>query len=305
MTRENGDVMKRLAIGILLLVALPLLAQENGKTFPGPGGSLYFEVRGGGSGTPLILVNGGPGFDHMYLHVSNAWDSLAKNRPVIFYDQRGDGRSDALKPEQASTLADQIADLDALRAHLGYERMDLLGHSWGGYLVMAYTARHPEHVRRLIICDSAAPKWSDTIFLFNQVYPEGVARQDALDFADKLGDEAAATKSLHEYMAMLFYSPEKRDGFMAKSDSFKYTRDVNKKLNDDLGRFDLNPELPKFHLPTLVITGRYDMNVAPLTAWKIHHAIANSQFVVFERSGHLPFYEEPDEFVRVVEGFLK
>jgi proline iminopeptidase len=292
-------------IGILLLATLPLLAQESGKTFPGPGGSLYYEVRGGGSGMPLVLVNGGPGFDHAYLHVSNAWDTLAKGRAVIFYDQRGNGRSDALKAGQSSTLADQIADLEALRAHLGYEQMDLLGHSWGGYLVMAYTARHPGHVRRLIICDSAAPKWSETLFLFNQVYPEGVARQDALDFADKMGDEAAARQSLREYLAMLFYSPEKRDAFLAKADSFKYTREVNKKVNDDVGRFDLNPELPKFNLPALVITGRYDMNVAPLTAWKIHRAIAHSQFVVFERSGHLPFYEEPEEFVRVVEGFLK
>ncbi|MCU1348237.1 MAG: Prolyl aminopeptidase, partial [Acidobacteria bacterium] len=189
---------------LVLLAALPIAAQpvppplparplstqpsssESGKTFVGPAGNLYYEVRGGGSATPLVLVNGGPGFDHMYLHVSNVWDTLAKSRAVVFYDQRGNGRSDALEAGQSSTLADQIADLEALRAHLGYAQMDLLGHSWGGYLVMAYTARHPERVRHLIICDSAAPKWGDTLFLFKEVFPEGVARQDALDFADKM-----------------------------------------------------------------------------------------------------------------------
>jgi proline iminopeptidase len=297
--------MKRAALLLIaVLVSLPLAAQETGKTFAGPAANLYYEVRGGGAGTPLVLVNGGPGFDHMYLHVSNVWDTLAKNRAVVFYDQRGNGRSEALKPAQTSTLADQIADLEALRARLGYEKMDLLGHSWGGYLVMAYTARHPERVRRLIICDSAAPKWSDTLFLFKEVFPEGVARQDALDFADKMGDASAPKESIREYLAMLFYSPEKRDAFLAQADRFTYTRDVNEKVNADLARFDLNPELPKFQLPTLVLTGRYDMNVAPLTAWKIHKAIAGSQFHVFERSGHLPWYEEPDEFLRVVEPFL-
>src|SRR5207253_1010070 len=188
--------------------------------------------------------------------------------------------------------------------HLGYDKIDLLGHSWGGYLVMAYTARHPDHVRRLIICDSAAPKWGDTLFLFKEVFPEGVARQDALDFADKMGDAAAPKESIREYLAMLFYSPEKRDAFLAQADRFVYTRDVNEKVNADLARFDLNPELPKFRLPTLVLTGRFDMNVAPLTAWKIHKAIAGSEFHVFERSGHLPWYEEPEEFLRVVEPFL-
>jgi proline iminopeptidase len=296
--------MKRVALLLVLLLSLPLIAQENGKTFSGPASKLYYEVRGGGAGTPLVLVNGGPGFDHGYLHASSVWDTLAKNRAVVFYDQRGNGRSEALKSGETSTLADQIADLEALRTELGYPTIDLLGHSWGGYLVMAYTARYPRRVRRLIICDSAAPKWSDTLFLFKEVFPEGVARQDALDFADKMGDANAPKESLREYLAMLFYSPEKRHAFLAKAEQYVYTRDVNEKVNADLARFDLNPELPKFHLPVLVLTGRFDMNVAPLTAWKIHKAIAGSQFHVFERSGHLPWYEEPEEFRVTVESFL-
>ena len=64
------------------------------------------------------------------------------------------------------------------------------------------------------------------------------------------------------------------------------------------------PALPTFKMPTLVITGRYDFNVAPSTAWKIHKAIPGSQWVVFEKSGHLPYFEEPDKFVQVVNDFL-
>ena len=94
--------------------------QENGQTFDGPGGKIYYEVTGGGSSTPLIVVNGGPGFDHTYLHISTAWDTLGKNRRIIFYDQRGNGRSAPLKPGQSCNLADQITDLEALRAHLGF-----------------------------------------------------------------------------------------------------------------------------------------------------------------------------------------
>ena len=75
-------------------------------------------------------------------------------------------------------------------------------------------------------------------------------------------------------------------------------------LSTDLARFDLNPELPKYRFPTLVITGRFDINVAPSVAWKIHKAIPNSEFAVFEKSGHIPYFEEPEAFVQRLEAFL-
>jgi proline iminopeptidase len=278
---------------------------ENGATFKAPGATLYVEVLGSArAAIPLVVVNGGPGFDHSYLHVSDAWDRIAGSRPVVLYDQRGNGRSPALAKGQPCTLADQVDDLEAVRVHLGAPRIDLLGHSWGGYLAMAYAARHPERVAHLILCDSAAPKWSDTAFLFKDVFPEGVARQEALGFASTLGDAKAAAASLREYLAMLFVSPAKRDAFLAASSGFSYSTDINAALNADLARFDLNPELLKLRMPALVLTGRFDANVAPSTAWKIHQAIAGSRFVAFDVSGHLPFFEEPEAFVSTVESFL-
>jgi proline iminopeptidase len=92
---------------------------------------------------------------------------------------------------------------------------------------------------------------------------------------------------------------------MARSSSFVYRQKVNKAVWSDLQRFDLNPELPKFKFPTLVVTGRYDFNVAPSVAYAIHKAIPGSDFAVFEKSGHLPFCEEPDGFIQRVEGLLK
>jgi proline iminopeptidase len=276
-----------------------------GKTFSTPAGvSIYYEPLGAAAGVPLVVANGGPGFDHSYLHLSAVWDTLAKNREVVLYDQRGLGKSSALKPGQSCTLRDQIEDLEALRAHLGADQIDLLGHSWGGFLVMSYAARYPQHIRHLIISDSAAPKFSDTIFLFKDVFPEGVEREDAVDFANTLGDKSAHQTQLHEYFAMLFYSPEKRDAAIAQLGDGGENPEINETIVHDLDHYDLNPELAKYRFPTLVVTGRYDMNVAPLVAYKIHKAILGSQFVVFDRSGHLPFYEEPEKFLQTLEGFL-
>jgi proline iminopeptidase len=293
-----------LAVVLALAVAAPGKAAppaESGRTFQAEGATIYFEALGPSAGTPLVVVNGGPGFDHSYLHVSNVWSELAKKRPVVLYDQRGTGSSTAEKPGK---LADQIEDLDALRQHLGAEKIDLLGHSWGGYLVMAYTARHPDRVRRLVIVDSAAPRWSDTVTLFKDVFPERVEHEDSLGFAAALGDPAASTDRMRDYFSMLFYDPEHRDAFLAGVTSYRYSADVNRALNGDLERFDLGPELAKFHLPTLVINGRFDANVAPSTANSIHKAISGPRLVIFERSGHLPFFEEPAKFIQVVEELL-
>jgi proline iminopeptidase len=289
---------------VLALAWGPPVAAVEGATFrTADGATIWYEVTGGGAGRPLVLVNGGPGFDHSYL-VTGAWERLGNDRPVVYYDQRGNGRSGPLAEGEACGLAEQIADLEALRAHLGYDSMDLLGHSWGGYLVMAYAARHPEHIAHLVIVDSAAPRIQDTAFLFDKIYPETTARESDLAFAVELGDAAAIAADLREYASMLFYDPAQRDAFLARWDSFRYSRRINQLVWSDLQRFDLNPELAKLRMPTLVITGRFDINVAPSVAWSIHKAIPGSEFAVFEKSGHLPFYEEEDAFVARLGAFL-
>jgi proline iminopeptidase len=292
---------------IVLLNVFPARAlDETGKTFETPRSTIYYEVTGSESpaSNPLIVVNGGPGFDHTYLHLSKAWGMLAKSRTVVFYDQRGTGRSVGNYKGQTFTLKDQIEDLEALRAHLGYEHIDLLGHSWGGFLVMAYAAVHPDRADHLAIVDSAAPKWKDTLFLFDDVFPETTERQAAVAFADGMGDKAAKAASMHEYLSMLCYSTENRDAFLVGMAGSSFSEQVNQAVTQSIEGFDLNPEIRKFRFPVLVLTGRYDMNVAPLVAYKIHQAIPGSKFIVFERSGHLPFYEEPEGFVRVIESFL-
>ena len=284
--------------------ATPAAPSGPGHVIQNHGVKLWYEVRGTQTGRPLVLVNGGPGFDHNYELCADAWDAVARKRPLVMYDQRGTGRAGPLAKGQSCTLVDQVDDLDAIRAALGQDKIDLIGHSWGGYLVMAYAARHPEHIAHLIICDSAAPKWTETEFIFKYIFPESMERQAVFDGRDALGDTLASAASIREYEGWLFVSTEKRDEYMAHAGEYHYNRAVNETLNVDLEKRDLWPVLPGFTMPTLVLTGRFDINVAPSTAWKIHKAIPNSGFVAFEKSGHMPFFEEPELFVKTVEEFL-
>ncbi|MEQ1832517.1 MAG: alpha/beta hydrolase [Candidatus Eisenbacteria bacterium] len=83
-----------LAIPVL---ATPAATSGAGQRVDAHGVSLWYEVRGNAAGRPLVMVNGGPGFDHTYVLCSDAWDQLAKSRRVVFYDQRGTGRSSAVR----------------------------------------------------------------------------------------------------------------------------------------------------------------------------------------------------------------
>ena len=99
------------------------------------GGSLYYQKFG--SGIPIIVVHGGPGLDQGYLQPQLL--QLASDYELIFYDQRGSGKSlDTKINEKYITLPQFIEDLEALRNYLGFNKFILMGHSWGGFLAMQY-----------------------------------------------------------------------------------------------------------------------------------------------------------------------
>jgi proline iminopeptidase len=136
-----------------------------------------------------------------------------------------------------------------------------------------------------------------------QVFPD-IEEQDAA-LEKKLGDtEEAAQQGLINHFRMIFYSEDLLNKYLAGVGDLGYTPKTGDAVFKATADIDLTAQLPKFNLPTLVITGRYDMNVAPLTAWKMYKAIPGSKFVVFARSGHLPSYEEPDKYVQVIDAFL-
>jgi len=249
-------------------------------------------------------VNGGPGLTHAYMLMNDMWQQVARTRLVVFYDPRGTGASKHLQPGAEQTMDAQVADLEAVRAALGLDKFALLGDSYGGLVAMAYAAAHPEHVSKLVLSDSAAPAWKLIVHLLPQAFPDIEEQNEAEE--KKLGGntDAAARASLRNHFRMIFYSPAKRDAYMARMGDLGYEPAVAEAVFKATENLDLSSKLPGFHFPTLVITGRYDLNVAPLTAWNMAHAIPGARIVFFEQSGHLPSYEEPEKYRAVLEEFL-
>lgn len=303
--------MKLVAIALLAVFGTALYAQTvahaRGMAHSEQVDIAYQTLGSRGTALPIIAVNGGPGLTHAYMVQNDLWDRVARNRMVVFYDQRGTGSS---KPPQASaalsqTMDAQVADLEAVRKALGLDKFALLGDSYGGLVVMAYAAAYPQHVARLILSDSPGPSWKSIVHLLPETFPD-IHEEDEKEM-QKLGPDtdAAARAGLRNHFRMIFYSPEKREAYMNRMGDLGFEPAVAEAVSKATENLDLTSKLGGFNFPTLVINGRYDMNVAPLTAWRLKQAIPGAKVVFFEHSGHLPSYEEPEKYLQVLEDFLK
>ena len=297
-------MLKPLVLLALLSPAI-LCAQHHTGIVHTPQVDLGYETFGAlGSALPIIAVNGGPGLSHAYMLQNDMWQRLSAHRLVVFYDQRGTGASKHLQPNAPQTMDAQVADLDAVRAALHLDRIALLGDSYGGLLSMAYASAHPEHIAKLILSDSPGPSWKSIVHLLPQVFPDQEEKGDAEEKSLATNPEAAAQAGLINHFRMIFYSPAKRDAYLAHMGDIGFVPAVASAIQQASADLDLSDKLPGFHFPTLILTGRYDMNVAPLTAWHMAHQIPGAKIVFFEESGHLPSYEEPEKYLQVLEKFL-
>ncbi len=258
--------------------------------------------------TPVIAVNGGPGLSHVYMIQNDVWTRrVAVHRQVIFYDQRGTGASQITKTGAPQSMEAQIADLEAVRASLHVDKVDLAGDSYGGLLASAYASAYPAHVQALILSDSAAPGFASLHPRLDEVYPDVISKTKA-QVAELSGpgkDEKAADLQLRAHFRMIFYSAELCERYLTNATDLGSTPAVGEAVGKAIEHLDLMSQMAQFRFPVLVLQGRFDLNVTADVSWKVAHSIPGAQLVWFEHSGHLPYYEEPDKYASVVIAFLQ
>jgi len=289
----------------LLLTPCAALAQDD--TFVSAGVELHY--RSQGSGTPAVMLSGGPGFTVDYM--VPVGDFLPPNYRRIYFEQRGTGRSRPAKLNPESmTLQTVVEDLEALRVHLKQDRLLLVGHSWGGMLAMAYAVAHPDRVDRLILIDSGGPtlefaQWfGDNIEA--RLRPEDLEARNYWRAAAKNGvaPDKVALENVRAIVPGYFFDRKKGLAFATElKDGVLYT-DVNELLFADLGKhYDLRPGLKKLDRPVLIVEGHQDP-MGDKTAEDIHALIARSTLIYINKSGHFPWIEQPDDFRRAIGEFL-
>ncbi len=126
--------------------------QHEGTAEGGPNGQVYYRIYGEEPGrTPIVALHGGPAAGHTYMR---PYSALATDRQVVLYDQSGCGRSARPADLSLYTIDRYVGELEALRSHLGLERMIVLGHSWGSVLAPAYAASYPDRVEAIVLTGS-------------------------------------------------------------------------------------------------------------------------------------------------------
>lgn len=250
--------------------------------------------------SPLFIISGGPGSDHRYMRIGGSLDALAKTRQVISFDQRGTSHSGMVTG--TPTLAQWADDVEAVRVAAGAPQLDLLGHSFGGIVAMAYADAYAERVNSISFVNSTAPTIADTKSILADVFPD---RIQAWQNTRRSLSPRFRARDIRVFTEMEFVNADMSAVFVRAIDNYIYNIEVNNELRRDMASLDYSDTLKTASFPVLIVHGRYDPVIAPSVSWKLHQLIPHSRLTIIEAAGHLPFVEKPVEFVHVVDEFLK
>ena len=274
------------------------------------GGTVRYRILGEGDRT-LVTLHGGPGAGSLYL---KPLERLAgPGRRVVLYDQLGCGESD--RPGDPSLWrADRFVDeLEALRAHLGLTGFDLFGHSWGGMLATEYALAHQQHLRSLVLASTIAdaPLLIREMARLLEAFPQEI--RDTLRRHEEAGTTGLDSKEYWDAVDAVYRVHLCRlDPWPAEMATTTGAMDVYVPMwgpsefcfTGNLSDWNRVERLHEIRVPTLVTVGEHD-ELTPACSEQIHERVAGSQLAVFPGCSHWTFWEEPDRYIGVVDGFLR
>jgi proline iminopeptidase len=275
-------------------------------TFTAPDGT-RLAYRSEGGGEPLICLPGGPMQDSAYL---GDLGGLAARRRLIVLDPRGTGGS-AAPADTSSYRADrQVDDVEALREHLGLERIDLLAHSAGTNLAILYALRHPAHIGRLLLI---APSLFAAGIAVSAEMRLAVARlrQDEPWFPGAYAAlEAIAAGRGTDWPAI---APLRHGRWDADAEAFEAAMEAqtNQEAAEIFaadGVFDpaaVRAGLAAHRRPVLLLAGEFDVNSPPPAVAELAALPAAGTLVVQPGAGHNPWRDDPERFTATVTAFLR
>lgn len=251
----------------------------------------------------IFILHGGPGVDHSGYR---PWlDALGEELQVVYVDHRGNGRSGRPGTE-TYTIAQMAQDIEALRQHLGLDRIILFGHSFGGKVAQEYVARYPAQLELLILADTNAGAQFGT-------EAQDIARRTATPeqlevlgsmFRGEITSQEESDKWFERCLPLYFHHPDPailRSLGLRGIGAFEVARHM---MAHETPNFNSRFNLPNIEVPTLVLVGRHDWITPVSQSEEIAALIPDSRLVVLEDSGHMGYVEEPSGFVDAILSFI-
>ncbi len=281
---------------------------------------IYYEEFG--KGKPLMILHGGPGASHDYFLPYLL--PLARHNRLIFIDERGSGQSQKLEDLSQYTDKNMVEDVEAVRKALHLGKISLLGHSCGGVLAQAYALKYQKNLTHLILC-STFPSTTQMNEVLKKIKdnmsPELRNKIDKMEEAGLFGHGEPYVRNRYsdEYMKAAWgegyfpYLYQNRpdpnyDPVANGNMSWYLYREMWGShgefiIDGNLKSVEFVNELHKIKVPTLITCGDHD-ECAPSLSEEMHEKIAGSKLVIFPKSGHMTFVDQPDMFVKAVDDFL-
>jgi proline iminopeptidase len=266
---------------------------------------LYWAAWGEPDAPRLLVLHGGPGAHHDYLLPQML--RLAESHRVVFYDQRGGGRSRG-DDRAPVTWRTHVEDLRHVVAELAIEPLTLVGYSWGGLLALLYAVEQAggDDPDRLVLIDPAPVTRA-----FRATFEAELARRQASPTVAAMREELAASglreRDLDAYrqrafelsVAGYFADPTRARDLTP----FRVVGRVQQSVWESLGDYDLLPRLGAVRSPALIVHGREDP--IPLASSEAAaRAMPDARLVVLDACGHVPYVEAPDPLFAAIGSFL-
>lgn len=263
--------------------------------------------------TPLVIIHGGPGGNN-YNFERTIGPKLEAFGTVVYYEQRGCGRSAAPTNPEDYQMKTLLSDLDILRDSLGVQKLNLLGYSFGAELALRYGTQYPNRVKKLIV--SAPAELSEANMLVqiqgfyaigDSVLRAGIEKilKDTTNLERKYSSVWNLTNSaIVDKFLFLNTEAARLNRQLWKESNFKNTGLLAKAYLRETKK-DLIPVVTGLQTPTLIISGAYDKNGGLHTGLSLKQVLPNNTLRIYENSAHFPDMEEPGRFAKDVKAFLQ
>jgi proline iminopeptidase len=267
---------------------------------------LFYEVIG--NGEPIVVVHGGPGLDHAYLQPG--LDALATRYTLIYYDQRGTGRSSAALDSATINIDTFVQDIETLRQTLGFERVTVMGHSFGSVIATEYALRYPESLRALILMNPVEPgsRYREATGERQRARQTAEDREDMSELTQSEAFTARDPSTLSQVYRVAFRQLLKERDRISELDldlqnaTARNGEDVAALLGGSLGEVNWWDRLPDVQTPVLVLHGRYDAPPIDMSR-ELAETFPVGTFEVLD-AGHFPYLEDREGLLSAVSGFF-
>jgi proline iminopeptidase len=272
-------------------------------------GTIWYKKSGNGTGSPVILLHGGPGFSSFYL---KSLEALGDDRPVVRYDQLGGGKSDRLSDTAKFNIAHFVAELDSLRSHFGYEQFHVYGHSWGTILAVEYYKVHPERVISLTLGSAALDMkaWERNTRRLVGTLSDSSQRAIRTREAEGKFDAPDYQAALGEFYSLYVWRKPVQadlDSTMStvSTDIYMYMQGPSEfTVTGTLKGYDATPFLRQIKVPTLFTVGEFDeADVA--TIQRQGALVPGARVVVIPGAAHITSWDNPEANTAAVRTFLR